>query len=205
VRNPSKVPEEVKSHPNVTIIEGQLNDKEGLEKAVSSGATVFASFAGPTYGSKGTPVTECMKLLFPLLIEKAFKRALVLGTPSFSAPEDKGGFKWRASILLVKLIGGSGYLEFHGLGEFVNGQDAVCSLLYFSLHLDCWGVYKASPLSMFWLSVLMESCGKKFRKRLMKADQDPVDPLPSGILGQWSSETSHSQLYGKWTGRNTDH
>jgi hypothetical protein len=149
VRNPSKVPEEIKSHPNVTIIEGQLNDKEGLEKAVSSGATVFASFAGPTYGSKGTPVTESMKLLFPLLIKKGFTRALVLGTPSFSAPEDKGGFKWRASILLVKLIGGSGYQEFHGLGEFVNSQDAVCSHLHFNLYLDSWVLYNVWPLCIF--------------------------------------------------------
>jgi hypothetical protein len=69
------------------------------------------------------PVTDCLKILFPLLISAHYKRALVLGTPSFPSPEDKGGFKWKASILLVKLIGGAGYQEFHGLGEFVTSTD----------------------------------------------------------------------------------
>lgn len=64
-----------------------------------------------------------MKLLFPLLIEHNFKRALVLGTCSFTAPSDKGAWKWSASILLIKIIGGSAYDEFRGLGELVTSQD----------------------------------------------------------------------------------
>jgi len=36
------------------VIEGTVEDEEGLKKIASSGATVFVSFAGPTYGSKGT-------------------------------------------------------------------------------------------------------------------------------------------------------
>lgn len=48
---------------------------------------------------------------------------MVLGTCSFTAPQDKGALKWKASIVLVKLIGGSAYDEFKGLGEFVTSQD----------------------------------------------------------------------------------
>jgi hypothetical protein len=54
VRNPSKVPENIKSHEKVSIVEGQLSDEEKLKQAVASGATVFVSFAGPTFGSTGT-------------------------------------------------------------------------------------------------------------------------------------------------------
>lgn len=66
-----------------------------------------------------------MKLIFPLLIANNFKRALVLGTRSFQAPQDKGALKWKASIILVKIIGGSAFEEFNGLGAFVTSQDVT--------------------------------------------------------------------------------
>jgi hypothetical protein len=66
-----------------------------------------------------------MKLIFPLLISNHFKRALVLGTCSFTAPEDKGALKWRASVVLIKIIGGSAFQEFNGLGAFVTSQDVA--------------------------------------------------------------------------------
>jgi hypothetical protein len=64
-----------------------------------------------------------MKILFLLLIGNNFKRALILGTCSFTAPSDKGAWKWSASMVLIKIIGGSAYDEFRGLGEFVTTQD----------------------------------------------------------------------------------
>jgi hypothetical protein len=64
-----------------------------------------------------------MKFIFPLLIDNNYKRALVLGTCSFPAPQDKGGLKWKVSIILVKIIGGSAYQEFNGLGSFVSSHD----------------------------------------------------------------------------------
>jgi hypothetical protein len=64
-----------------------------------------------------------MKLLFPLLIQNHFRRALILGTCSFPAPTDKSSWKWSASVALIKIIGGSAYSEFRGLGEFITSQD----------------------------------------------------------------------------------
>jgi hypothetical protein len=48
------VPAAIKDDSKVTIIEGSFSDEEGLKKAAASGATIFASFAGPTAGAKGT-------------------------------------------------------------------------------------------------------------------------------------------------------
>lgn len=107
------------------IIEGTLDDAAGLAAAAASGAKVFVSFAGPVSSSKGTPVTDGLKVLWPLLVANGFERALVLGTCSFPAPEDKGALKWKASVLLVKVIGGSAYEEFNGLGAFVAAQRAA--------------------------------------------------------------------------------
>jgi len=122
-RNPAKLPSTIADNENVTVIKGTLEDEDGLRKAVSNGAKIFVSFAGPVSRSVGTPVTDAMKKIFPLLIEHNFKRALVLGTCSFTAPEDKGAFKWTASVALIKIIGGSAFNEFNGLGAFVTSQD----------------------------------------------------------------------------------
>lgn len=65
-----------------------------------------------------------MKRIFPILIESHYERAMVLGTCSYPAPQDKGSLKWKASVILIKIIGGSAYDEFRDLGEFVASQDA---------------------------------------------------------------------------------
>lgn len=49
---------------------------------------------------------------------------MVLGTCSYPAPEDKGAWKWKVSVVFVKIIGGSAYEEFHGLGKLVSSYDA---------------------------------------------------------------------------------
>lgn len=54
VRNPTKIPPEIASSDDVTVIKGNLEDVAGLEQATASGATHFVSFAGPTVNSKGT-------------------------------------------------------------------------------------------------------------------------------------------------------
>ncbi|KAJ5623207.1 hypothetical protein N7490_011812 [Penicillium lividum] len=123
VRSPKKIPEDIASATAVSVVEGTLEDQSKLREAIASGPTVFVSFAGPVSRANGTPVTDAMKIIFPLLIENNYKRALVLGTCSYPAPEDKGGFKWKASVILIKIIGGSAYQEFNGLGSFVASQD----------------------------------------------------------------------------------
>ncbi|KAE8312105.1 hypothetical protein BDV41DRAFT_307527 [Aspergillus transmontanensis] len=125
VRNPQKLPLELSGNPNVTVIHGTFEDVTKMEQAVGCGARIFVPFAGPIYGSKGTPVTEAIKLIFPMLVANNYKRAMVLGTCSYPSPRDIGGIKWKLSVALIKIIGGSVYEEFRGLGEFVASQDAT--------------------------------------------------------------------------------
>ncbi|OXC65616.1 hypothetical protein AYX13_05350 [Cryptococcus neoformans] len=123
VRNPAKIPAAITGNEKVTVIHGTLENESSLRKAIGSGATIFISFAGPVGPSKGTPITDAMKSIFPLLIANKFERAMVLGTCSFTAPEDKGSLKWKALTVLIKIIGGSAFEEFQGLGSFVTSQD----------------------------------------------------------------------------------
>lgn len=50
---------------------------------------------------------------------------MVLGTGSYTAPQDKGALKWKVSVILIKIIGGSAFDEFNGLGAFVASHDTA--------------------------------------------------------------------------------
>lgn len=54
VRSPGKLPASVASSEKVSLLEGALEEKASLERAIASGATIFVSFAGPVPSSKGT-------------------------------------------------------------------------------------------------------------------------------------------------------
>jgi hypothetical protein len=54
VRNPHKLPREIASNVNVTVIEGTFEDVTKLEQAAGAGAQFFVSFAGPPGMSTGT-------------------------------------------------------------------------------------------------------------------------------------------------------
>lgn len=56
----------------------------------------------------------------PQVIESGIKRALILTTPSYPQPEDKGGLKWTASKTVVRMIGGSAYYEMIAIGDTVS-------------------------------------------------------------------------------------
>jgi nucleoside-diphosphate-sugar epimerase len=59
IRTPSKIPEDLASNANLSVIQGELHDAEGLKKAAASGADIFISLAGPTLGKReGTVCTQ---------------------------------------------------------------------------------------------------------------------------------------------------
>ncbi|KAF4633567.1 hypothetical protein G7Y89_g4548 [Cudoniella acicularis] len=120
VRTPSKIPTELLSNANLSIIQGDLGDVDGLKKAASCGADVFISLAGPTLGKReGTPITSALKTLYPLLLENGTtKRVMILSTASYSAPEDTRSFKWWVAInCYIKIIGGDTYEEITGVAQ----------------------------------------------------------------------------------------
>ena len=51
VRTPSKIPSNLSSHTNLSVIQGELQDADGLQKAAACGADIFISLAGPTMGN----------------------------------------------------------------------------------------------------------------------------------------------------------
>lgn len=67
VRTPSKLSADIVENDNVNVIEGHLDDEEGLQKAADCGADILVCLAGPTLGwREGTvsfPTISCHKHL----------------------------------------------------------------------------------------------------------------------------------------------
>lgn len=120
VRTPSKIPSELSSNANLSVVQGEFGDAEGLKKAAACGADIFISLAGPTLGKReGTPITNALQTLYPLLLANGTtKRILILSTASYSAPEDTPSIKWFFAInFYIKVIGGDTYEEIRGMAE----------------------------------------------------------------------------------------
>jgi len=121
VKSPGQLPGTIGLHPNVKVsVYETFGEPDGLERVMACGASVFVSFVGPREGIKGTPVTEAMKFVFHLLREYQYSRALILGTPAYSAPEDKDSLKRKTTLRLTKMADSDIYKDFSGLGSWMS-------------------------------------------------------------------------------------
>ncbi|KAE8141694.1 hypothetical protein BDV38DRAFT_279043 [Aspergillus pseudotamarii] len=119
VRNPSNLPQTLVQSPVVEVIEGTLEKETVLDRAASCGASIFVSFAGPSIGTKGAPLTLGYKALVPKLIDHDFKRILILCTPSYHDPLDTITFKWWLGACFMSLFSAGQYREMVGVGGYI--------------------------------------------------------------------------------------
>ncbi|KAF4555455.1 Hypothetical protein D9617_2g054150 [Elsinoe fawcettii] len=121
-RSPDKLPADIKDSAAVKIIQGELSSTTELAPLLQCGADILVSFAGPTSGHQGTPVADFYSAFLPSLPDAGIHRALILATPSAQDPKDKGGFKWWASVTLIKTLVNAAYQEMVGIGQVVASQ-----------------------------------------------------------------------------------
>lgn len=83
------------------------------------------------------PVLDGMKVIIPLLRENHVRRALILSTPAYTAPEDRNALKWTIPLFLLKIFGGSAHEEMLKMGELVASQPSheLMWTLFRVLHL----------------------------------------------------------------------
>lgn len=102
-------------------MKGEFTDTEAIKKAITTGAAVLVSFAGPGIPAKGTPVTEFYERIYPMILEAknngecAIERVMVLSTPSFKIDEDRFSLKWWFGVWFVYLAFGDAYKEVSSL------------------------------------------------------------------------------------------
>ncbi|KAJ5443772.1 uncharacterized protein N7458_007644 [Penicillium daleae] len=124
VRNATKLPDSLRDHDSVAVIEGKLEDDTSLDEVSQCDADAFISFAGPPVGNKGTPLTKGYTALVPKLLVQNIKRLLILCTASFHGSEDQISFKWHLSHWTLKIFSPDQYGEMISVGEFVSSLAA---------------------------------------------------------------------------------
>ena len=121
VRNPDKLPI---SHPNLTVIEGELDDAAGVARAVD-GADAVISALGPSLrrGATGTPVTDGTRNIVEAMKAAGVRRFVGLATPSVADPRDQPSIKARILPVMARLAFPNALTELVGMTEAVTSSD----------------------------------------------------------------------------------
>jgi putative NADH-flavin reductase len=121
VRNLSKL---TASHPNLTVIKGELGDPAGVARAVE-GADAVISALGPSLkrGATGTPVADGTRTIVKAMEEAGVRRFVGLATPSVADVRDRPTLKAKALPVMARLMFPNALTELVGMTEAVTSSD----------------------------------------------------------------------------------
>jgi nucleoside-diphosphate-sugar epimerase len=100
VRNPGKL---TTAHPNLTVIQGELDDRAEIARAVDSADGVISAL-GPTLrrGATGTPLTEGTRRIVEAMQAAGVRRFIGLATPGVADPRDLPTLKAKLRCVATK-------------------------------------------------------------------------------------------------------
>jgi putative NADH-flavin reductase len=112
-RTPSKLPESITSNPRVTVVKGELSDREALKTALT-GVDAVISALGPAVKSgplhpAGTPLAKAYALILEVMRELSVRRIILLGTASMKDPNDKFSLEFWTLVNGVALFAHNAY------------------------------------------------------------------------------------------------
>jgi uncharacterized protein YbjT (DUF2867 family) len=121
VRDPSKLPT---TQPNLTVIQGALDDEAGIGRAVE-GADAVISALGPSLkrGATGTPVTNGTRTIVAAMQAAGAHRFIGLATPSIPDPRDRPTLKGKVLPVLARLALPNALTELNGMSDAVTSSE----------------------------------------------------------------------------------
>jgi putative NADH-flavin reductase len=121
VRTPGKL---ATAHPNLTVIHGELDDRDGVARAVD-GADAVISALGPTLrrGATGTPLTAGTRRIVEAMKAAGVRRLIGLATPAVADPRDRPTLRGKLLGLMPRLFMPNALTELVGMTEAVTGSD----------------------------------------------------------------------------------
>jgi putative NADH-flavin reductase len=129
VRDPSKLEQK---HERLTVIPGELKDREGIERAVN-GADAVISVLGPRGGSKAKPITVGTQNIIAAMKKQGVRRLIISSTASTKDPKDKPELRFRVIIGMVKLFIHAAYEDIVSTAEAVRKSDLDWTIVRLSL------------------------------------------------------------------------
>ncbi|MFI8186506.1 NAD(P)-dependent oxidoreductase [Actinacidiphila glaucinigra] len=121
VRSPDKLPI---THPDLTLITGQLSDRTAVTEAVT-GTDAVISALGPSLkrSTTGTQLADGTHTLVAALDEQKVTRFIGLATPSLPDPRDKPHWKHKVLPVMAKLMFPNALRELTAMTEAVTSSD----------------------------------------------------------------------------------
>ncbi len=126
VRSPQKLPETIRNHSNVTVVEGQLTDEAVIDKAMEGVEAVVSALGPPV--NKGlfypsyTPLAKAYSLVIKAMKRHEVKRLIALGTPSIKDEHDKFDIIFKSLVTGVSLFAHGAYNDIVAVGEVIRGE-----------------------------------------------------------------------------------
>ena len=118
VRNPAKL---TVSHPNLTVVQGQLDDTAAIARAVA-GADAVISTLGPSLrrGAKGSPVADGTRTIINAMQQAGVRRYIGLATPAVADRRDRPTPKGKLLRLMPRLAFPNALTELDGMTDAVT-------------------------------------------------------------------------------------
>ena len=103
-RSPSKLDVSLKSHPNVIVLQGRMDDETALRQAFR-GHDAVVSVIGPTPQQPHDHViTDAYKNIFSAMKAEHITRFVGTGTPSYRDPRDRFQFSLWLVVCLISVV-----------------------------------------------------------------------------------------------------
>ena len=121
VRTPAKL---TLTHSQLTVVTGQLSDRDAVEQAVS-GADAVISALGPSLkrSTTGTQVTDGTRTVVQVMEAQKVTRFIGLATPSLADPKDKPHWKHKVLPVAAGLMFPNALAELKGMTEAVTASE----------------------------------------------------------------------------------
>ncbi|KAH7173063.1 hypothetical protein DER46DRAFT_572054 [Fusarium sp. MPI-SDFR-AT-0072] len=134
-RNPSKIPNDLASHPLLEVIKGDMSHREAITRAVAKSRAII-SLLGPnsTRQHKNTEFADYYRTIVSLMKEHQVHRLLALGTTAIYQPDDQSSISRALMCNLIKVVAGGAYHNFIAIQDyFENMKDSSIEWTVFRL------------------------------------------------------------------------
>jgi putative NADH-flavin reductase len=134
VRNPAKVD---LTHPNLTVIAGELTDREAVQRAVH-GADAVISALGPSLDRKATgmPLVDGTRTIVDTMPAEGVDRYIGMATPSLRDPRDTGSLLGRIVPFMGRTVLSRAYRELLDMSYLVTDSPLSWTIARFTRPTD---------------------------------------------------------------------
>jgi len=124
-RSPSKLPDKVRTHPDVSIVEGNIHDENALFTALDGVDAVISALGPVAFQPSDMPITRGYVCLVKAMKARGVKRIVLLGTASI--PDPAHDHRTLKSILIVgaiSILARSMYIDIVAYGKLFMSKVA---------------------------------------------------------------------------------